>query len=286
MGMFTNILLVIGAIAILVATGAIIVLVGLKRRRENTSSPKSADKTGAKGGITEKVKKTLAERPSWLVTLAAVGGGWLFLLFSAYVLLPDTWRWLAAHPELLWMTPLAIFAAQTLRASKKKAAEYLAYAIILVLLVAFVKAIPWGSGGESADTRRAAEQETVISVPAQWSGCIPLPQREPPSATAVVTERISAPVGTESPCYLVRYNYWFRMTPITKGTTVRFRFQDRRIMYLREAKAATEHIPLLNSVQNVGFVMQTLDGEKPGEIIFRLTRTAPPSGNMTVSQRR
>ncbi len=274
-----NLLLLFAGIilgAVVISAIAILGMYSWQRaRRMNAAGTKGgADKANAKGGIAEKVKKAVALRPALLVTLAAVALGWLFLLFSVLVLLPSWWQWLLAYPEFLWMPPLAIFAAQILYVSKKEPAKYLAHAIVLVLFIAFVTALPWWwrNGGESAGTTRSATEQTTVSAPAQrWQGCIPLPLKGTGTRTTV-TETLFAPVGAESPCYLIRDGYWFRITPKSPGTTVRLAWQDGRVLNITEKRAETDVVQL-GSIRNVAFSLTSIGASgKSAKVIVGLEK--------------
>ena len=272
----TNLLLLFAGVILGAAAIGVIAILGTyywqRTKHANATGTKSgADKSGAKSSITEKFKKAVTLRPSWLVTCIAVAGGWLFLLFSTYVLLPSVWQWFLAHPEFFWMPPLAIFVAQVLYASKKEPAKYLAHAIIFVLFIAVAYALPWWwrSSSENASSMRSTAEQTRISATARWQDCIEIPYLVKGRAPNMNTVTLQAPASAESPCHLIRDGYWFRITPKTQGSTVRLVWQNGRVLDLRETGSTVT--PLGNSIRDAAFVMTSL-GEKPSTVVVRLVK--------------
>lgn len=260
--------------ASIVIAAAIAIIVYLKRRKGNAHdsiNTASADKASAKG-LTDKVKKAVAEKPPWLMTLA-VAGGWLFFLFSVFVFFPDSaWQWLLAHKEFLWMPPLVAIIAQILYSLKKKPADYLARAIIAVLFFAFFAAIPWGgSGNGGANTTftppSATARNAAISTPLSWSGCEPLPGREPTRIGGMVSQTLYAPVGAESRCYIIRDGYRSRMAP---QTPLRMRWQNGTILNLSPDPTKMTD---LGTVWYAAFVISS-EYERPAKLIMRFEKYA------------
>lgn len=262
MNILISSLLVIGAAAIIVAAGAIIFLFVWNRRPRSIQVSKGTEKSSVKG-LAEKVKKTVALHLPWFVTLLAVAGGWLFFLLSLYVLLPSVWQWLITHPEFFWMPPLVIFATQALYASKKDPAKYLAHAIILVLLIAFMNALPWWwrSGGDGGASTHPAAEQAMISATTRWRDCIELPFTTSKRTDVV---KITAPVGVPSPCYRVRNGYWFRISP---PSLVKIAWHDGRVQY--DSPKVTTHLG--DSVRNAAFVITSLE-EKPAIVVVWFTK--------------
>ena len=60
-------------LAIMAVAWFIVVTVSVRIKKESAPAT-DADKSDAKGGITENIKKAIALRPSWLVMVATVGG--------------------------------------------------------------------------------------------------------------------------------------------------------------------------------------------------------------------
>lgn len=250
------------ATVVMVVAALIASAVYLFYRAKKETSASVVDKSLAAKGFGEKVRKAITARPPWFMTLLAVAGGWLFFLLSLYVLLPSVWQWFLAHPEFFWMPPLVIFATQALYASKKEPAKYMAHAIVLVLLIAFMNALPWWwrSDGLGASTHPAAEQAT-ISATTRWQDCIEIPFTTSKRTDVV---KITAPVGIPSPCYRVRNGYWFRISPTT---LVKIAWHDGRVQY--DSPKVTTHLG--DSVRNAAFVITSLE-EKPAIVTVGFTK--------------
>lgn len=275
MDTYITIALIAAFLAIVVIVAAIIILHVLKRRRANALTSKSALAAGkslAKDAA-DTVKKVIAEKPPWLMTPLMVGGGWLFLLFSIYVLLPPSvWQWLLAHSEFFWMPPLATFITQILFTSKKGPAKHLAYAIIFVLAIALVKAIPWsGSGKGDMAPPRPAETAVVryasISTPLSWAGCEPLPSNIPAKIGVVVSQMLYAPVGVESRCYIIRDGYRSRMA---SQAPLRMRWQNGTVVNLSPDPTKMTD---LGTVWYAAFVISS-NGNTPAKLIMRFEKYA------------
>ncbi len=211
-------------------------------------------------GVVEKIKKAVKERPPWLVAVGATAGGWLFLLFAVWVLLPSVWQSLSAHPALLWMPPLCIVVAGLLYAPKKQSRQLLAGLVILVLLVGV-----WQSffGERSGVESRFVTNEPTTVMPARFDNCTALPAN---NSRRKDTAKLAAPVGVESTCYLIRNGYWFRISPKNE---VRIRWQHGLVQNLSPKRIG--FIPLGDSIRNAAFTLMSLE-EKPAIVVIGLEK--------------
>ncbi len=228
-------------------------------------SKKERDETSRTGGVTERIKQTIRDCPPWIVAASATAGGWLFLLFAVYVLLPGVSRWLSAHPTLLWMPPLCLAAASLLYSKKKWGNQTLAWLVILVLAVGVWQTFTGRSDGNADEESRSVKREPAILVlaPARFDNCVALPANDSKKKD---TATLYAPVGAESVCYLIRDGYWFRISP---KNDVRIRWQHGLVQNLNFKRVG--FIPLGDSIRNAAFTLMSLEGT-PASVVVRLEK--------------
>src|SRR3989344_2018217 len=94
---------IVGGVALIVLLGAIILHTLSFKRRASASDVKDAE-----GKVKKGIGKFFPWTKTWAKTPLIIAGGWGAFLFAVFMLLPNFWRWLEAHPTMLWMPLLCI----------------------------------------------------------------------------------------------------------------------------------------------------------------------------------
>ena len=167
-------------------------------------------KTG--GSSAEKTKKKLAGLPAWVLSSLTILGGWASLMFAVWIFWPSAWLWLSLNPAFIWAAPLCLAVSGVLYASKKGGAQMIAILIVAVLVIAAIGDMMTSWTGTTG-VQNTRGNQTASALPAsygdvsagytRWDKCTRIRQ----------TMTVYAPVGSESPCYLISGDSWTKMDP-------------------------------------------------------------------------